>query len=132
MKSAIFQRARELGFDDCRFTTARPPDHAAQFQNWLRSGCHGQMDYLARNAYKRIDPVQVLAAAKTIVTLAASYAAPPGDEMARPGAMGEIARYARFTEVISERCPCRYNFRHRENQPTEHLTVTVTFPMDNR
>ena len=54
------------------------------------------MDYLARNAYKRVDPSQVLAAAKTIVTLAASYAPPPADEISRSATMGEIARYARF------------------------------------
>ena len=97
MKSAIFQRALRLGFDDCRFTTARPPDHAAQFQSWLRAGLHGQMDYLARNAHKRMEPALVLDAAKTIITLAASYAT-PSPERGRPpaGAAGEIARYARY------------------------------------
>jgi len=90
MKAAIFQRARELGFDDCRFTTASPPTHAAHFQRWLQAGLHGQMDYLARNAHKRIAPDRVLAAAKTIITLAASYTPPSA------GAAGQIARYARF------------------------------------
>ena len=28
MKAAIRQHALELGFDDCRFTTADPPDAA--------------------------------------------------------------------------------------------------------
>ena len=91
MKSAIFQRALQLGFDDCRFTTARPPAHAAQFQGWLQAGQHGEMDYLARNAHKRIDPSLVLSAAKTIITLAASYTPPPS-----ANAAGEIARYARY------------------------------------
>jgi epoxyqueuosine reductase len=96
VKSAVIQRAQQLGFDDCRFTTARPPDHAAQFQRWLQAGRHGQMDYLARNAHKRIDPGRVLAAAKTIITLAASYTPPSGGERPGAGATGEIARYARF------------------------------------
>ena len=91
MKSAIFQRALQLGFDDCRFTTPRPPDHAVQFQSWLQAGRHGQMDYLARNAHKRIDPSLVLADAKTIITMAVNYATPPS-----VGAAGEIARYARY------------------------------------
>jgi epoxyqueuosine reductase len=98
VKSAVFQRAQQLGFDDCRFTTARPPVHAAQFQQWLQAGRHGQMDYLARNAYKRIDPAQVLAAAKTIITLAASYTPPSAGERSRTGATGELARYARFDD----------------------------------
>jgi len=96
VKSAVFQRAQELGFDDCRFTTARPPDHATQFQRWLQAGRHGQMDYLARNVHKRIDPDQVLAAAKTIITLAASYTPPTDRDRSGAGATGEIARYARF------------------------------------
>jgi epoxyqueuosine reductase len=95
-KSAIFQRARELGFDGCRFTTAGAPGHAAQFQRWLQDGWHGQMDYLARNAHKRIDPSQVLAAAKTIITLAVSYAPPAASRQPSAGVTGEIARYARY------------------------------------
>jgi epoxyqueuosine reductase len=91
VKSAVFQRALQLGFDDCRFTTANPPDHAAQFQSWLQDGRHGQMEYLARNAHKRIDPALVLHAAKTIITLAVSYTTPLS-----AGDSGEIARYARY------------------------------------
>jgi epoxyqueuosine reductase len=74
MKEAIRRRALELGFDDCRFTTAKPPESAAQFQQWLDSGQHGEMGYLARNAHKRMDPQQVLAGARSIISLAASYA----------------------------------------------------------
>jgi epoxyqueuosine reductase len=96
LKSAISQRALQLGFDDCRFTTASPPDHAAEFKRWLQAGHHGQMDYLARNAHKRIAPDRVLAAAKTIITLAASYTPPDACVPPQMGAAGEIARYARY------------------------------------
>jgi epoxyqueuosine reductase len=72
--SAIRTRALELGFDACRFTTARPPDSAARFQRWLEAGRHGRMAYLERTARKRIEPGQVLAAARSIITLAVSYA----------------------------------------------------------
>jgi epoxyqueuosine reductase len=98
VKSAITQRAQQLGFDGCRFTTSRPPDHAAEFERWLQAGLHGQMDYLARNAHKRIDPAQVLRAAKTIVTLAASYTPPSAADTPQTGAVGEIARYARYDD----------------------------------
>jgi epoxyqueuosine reductase len=74
MKAAIRQRARELGFDDCRFTTAAPPFHAAQFQCWLDGNRHGEMTWLERNADKRLDLQQVLPGAKSVVCLAASYA----------------------------------------------------------
>jgi epoxyqueuosine reductase len=85
MKTAIHQRALELGFDDCRFTTALPPDHARAFQDWLHTGQHGEMSWLARNAEKRLAPRTVLPGAKTIITLATSYHTPtaPGPRPSR-------------------------------------------------
>ena len=74
MKAAIRQRALELGFDDCRFTTAAAPASAEQFQNWLAEKNHGEMAWLERNAPKRIDPQKVLPGAKSVIVLAASYA----------------------------------------------------------
>ena len=73
MKDAVRQRARELGFDDCRFTTAAAPDSREHFQRWLAAGQHGEMGYLARNAHKRVDPELVLASARTVICLAVSY-----------------------------------------------------------
>ena len=73
MKAAIRQRALELGFDDCRFTTAAAPASAEQFQNWLAEKQYGEMAWLERNAPKRIDPQKVLAGAKSVICLAASY-----------------------------------------------------------
>ncbi len=113
MKAAIQKRAAELGFDDCRFTTANPPDHAAHFQSWLASGAHGQMEYLQRNAGKRIDPSQVLANAKTIVTLLVSYATPSAPDSPPARATGQVARYARFRDyhhVLGERLKALASF----------------------
>ena len=60
MKESIHQRALELGFDDCRFTTAEPPESSEQFLKWLEDQCHGTMGWMERNAAKRIDPQLVL------------------------------------------------------------------------
>ena len=74
MKEKIRQRARELGFDDCRFTTAAAPASADKFQDWLAEKRHGGMAWLERIASKRIDPQKVLPGAKSVIVLAASYA----------------------------------------------------------
>ncbi len=105
-RTAIQERARALGFDACRFTTARPPDHAAEFQRWLDAGCHGEMGYLQRNARKRIDPARVLADARTIITFAVSYNMEPAAPGSKAGTAGQIARYAQFSDyhgVLGER-----------------------------
>ena len=106
MKAAIRQRARELGFDDCRFTTAAVPASADKFQDWLTGKQHGEMAWLERSAPKRIDPQKVLPGAKSIICLAASYEIEiPNSELRTPNS-GLVARYARFTdyhEVLGER-----------------------------
>ena len=85
MKEAIRARARELGFDDCRVTSAEAPQSAPQFARWLAMGQHGEMVYLARNAYKRVDPQKVVPQARSIITLAVSYAENP---LPLPGSQG--------------------------------------------
>jgi epoxyqueuosine reductase len=98
MKTLIQKRAEELGFDACRFTSATAPARKEHFERWLQSGCHGEMGYLQRNAEKRVDPQKVLADARTIITLAVSYAS--------ESPAGPIARYARFSDyhdVMGER-----------------------------
>ena len=106
MKAALQQRARELGFDVCRVTSAAPPASAAQLTRWLDTGQHGGMAWLARNAHQRADPNQVLPGARSILCLAVSYAAP--DDLATPpqsaapappqSVTGVVARYARHTD----------------------------------
>jgi epoxyqueuosine reductase len=96
VKIAIQQRARELEFDDCRITTAQPPATSEQFQRWLAARKHGEMGWIERNAHKRVDPQQVLADAKSIITLAVSYA--PPSIVHPPSSSGVVARYARYAD----------------------------------
>src|ERR1019366_1889620 len=73
MKEKIQQRALELGFDDCRFTTAAAPASADKFQDWLAEKRHGEMAWLERTAFRRTDPQKVLPGARSIIVLAANY-----------------------------------------------------------
>lgn len=111
MKETIRQRALELGFDDCRFTTAKPPENSSHLSDWLRAGHHGEMTYLERNAAKRMNPRRILPGAHSIIVLAASYEkgdgfqvtsdadhAPLSRHPPRVNRHAFIARYARFTD----------------------------------
>jgi epoxyqueuosine reductase len=112
MKTAIQQRALELGFDDCRFTAAAAPASAGHFQKWIAEKQFGEMSWLERNSAKRLDPQKVLPGAKSVICLAASYASawerrrPPGgrhfktEQLAggTPALPGIIARYAQFDD----------------------------------
>lgn len=102
MTEAIRRRARELGFDDCRFTSADPPASGGRFREWVAAGRHGEMEYLARQADKRGNPDLVLPGARSVVLLAASYASgEPGRDAqvaGPPAGSGVVARYARFAD----------------------------------
>ncbi|HZR21096.1 MAG TPA: tRNA epoxyqueuosine(34) reductase QueG [Verrucomicrobiae bacterium] len=101
MKELVHRRAKELGFDECRITSAEPPQSATRFQDWLQQQHHGEMAYLQRNAEKRVAPQKVLSEAKSLICLASSYAT--GEETVshstlRTAHFGIVARYARYSD----------------------------------
>lgn len=115
MMAAIRQRAIELGFDDCRFTTAAAPASKEQFQKWIAGKQFGEMNWLERTSPKRIDPRKVMPGAKSVICLAASYELSSSRSSRREKALagkleieqsrvtsaattGIIARYARFDD----------------------------------
>jgi epoxyqueuosine reductase len=110
MKERIRQRARELGFDDCRFTSAAPPASAPALDRWLQNHSHGEMLWLERNAPKRREPQLVLQGARSLITLAINYGRdawrvaeeaerPEGSHPPSPAPRhGSIARYARHAD----------------------------------
>ena len=108
MKEAVRQRAAELGFDDCRFTTAGAPASGDQFKHWIVQKFHGEMGWLERTVEKRTDVQKVLPEAKSVIVLAVSYqtslASHPEEGPDKEGAVSEgtangvVARYARFAD----------------------------------
>lgn len=140
MKAAIQQRARELGFDDCRFSAAHPPETSPQFKHWLAEGRQGEMAYLERNAEKRIDPQRVLAGAKSIVSLAVAYDAEEAPKTTQYAIRdtdfsGVIARYARFSdyhEIIGERLKALTDFINQLGGGMRSLWYVDTGPLLER
>ena len=135
MKAAIRQRALELGFDDCRFTTAAPPASSDQLQQWLASGQHGEMGYLQRNAEKRVDPQRILAGARSVICLTASYES-SRDTTNSARNTGIIARYARFADyhdVLGGRLKTLTDFiNERSGGETRSLWYVDTGPILER
>jgi len=90
----VKQWAAELGFDDCRIARAREATHAAEFQQWIADGKHGDMAWMERAPERRTDPREVLPGCKSLICLALNYY--PGRSPfhdAHPGGY-RIARYA--------------------------------------
>ncbi|MFY9342896.1 MAG: tRNA epoxyqueuosine(34) reductase QueG, partial [Planctomycetota bacterium] len=82
--------AHEVGFDLVRFGPAGPGEHGAHFLRWLDRGRHGEMQYLADNRDRILEPSTWRAGVTSAITLAVDYGGPAGE---LPGG-GRIARYA--------------------------------------
>ena len=150
MKEAIRRRARELGFDDCRFTSAAAPASAGQFQDWLGEKRHGEMAWLERSAPKRIDPQKVLPGATTVICLAASYAKSDEGRVAsdlkwtlatpchpspatRHAAIARYARFADYHDALGERLKLLAAIVNRLGGPaTRSLWYVDTGPLLER
>lgn len=79
LAQAIKAIALELGFVAVGITLPDPPAHLDIYANWLKQGCHGEMKYLAepRRVYLRGHPGELLPGCRSVIVLAARYAAPP-------------------------------------------------------
>jgi epoxyqueuosine reductase len=116
MKSVIRHRALELGFDDCRFTTATPPPNVAAFYDWLAQKKQGEMAWLERNADKRADPQKVLPAAASVIILAASYQTEnqlPAIGLRPSGVIARYAQFADYHDLLAERLKALAEFVNR-------------------
>lgn len=91
----IRRKARELGFDLVRITSADPSRHREYLRKWLDDGQAGTMEYLTRRFEERTDPARYFPGAKSIVCVAMNYHAQLDPVEAQPSTTrGRIARYA--------------------------------------
>jgi len=99
----IRAEATRCGFDSARFARAEEHPHAARLIEWLGTGRHGTMRWMARHPERRADPRLVLSGAKTVISVAMSYYRggwPEAEASSTPGEpagwalRGKVARYA--------------------------------------
>ena len=89
----IKREARRLGFEKVGIAKAVPLGaEGERLKDWLARGYQATMGWMGRNADRRIDPENVLAGARSIVSVALNYYTDvrhPDDDQA-----GKISRYA--------------------------------------
>jgi epoxyqueuosine reductase len=70
----IKQKAADLGFLECGISRAEfLAEEKTCLENWLLQGMHGEMDYMARNLDKRLDPGLLFEGAKSVVSVLLNY-----------------------------------------------------------
>ena len=108
LKDAVVARATSLGFDLVRVTSPDAiPLAAARLAEWLASGHHGTMDWMAETPDRRADPRALWGDVRSVVMVGMSYAPPydPLDLLAETSS-GLVSAYAArrdYHEVIKGR-----------------------------
>lgn len=108
LKARLRKAARELGFDDCRVTSADLDEQIARnLGRYLDAGYHGTMGWMADTKVRRTHPRKLWPQVRTVIVLAANYAN-DGDPLAslNERTAGTISVYARnrdYHDVIKGR-----------------------------
>lgn len=98
IEETIKAKALELGFDLVGITTVEPSIFAEPYREWLANGYAGEMEYLARNVEKRLDPSLMMENAKSLIVVGMNYYADAEEGAGTPeidAERGVFARYAR-------------------------------------
>lgn len=68
-------QALSIGFDACGICSAEPLNETEtlHFEQWIAHDYHADMDYLARNTEKRLDPTLLVEGTKSIISVALNY-----------------------------------------------------------
>ncbi len=101
----IKEKALEIGFDAVGIARAEPlREEGERFEKWLAENYHADMQWLARDPEKRVDPARIFPGAKSVLVVALNYYTPhEHDESAETG---KISRYAwgdDYHDVLKEK-----------------------------
>ena len=108
LKEALAREARALGFDCIGVTAPDAITEAARhFHDFLASGAHGDMDWLAQNPERRADPRALWSDVRSVIMLGINYG-PDDDPLAilTERTRGAISVYAQgddYHELIKKR-----------------------------
>jgi epoxyqueuosine reductase len=108
LKAALANQARVLGFDCIGVTDPDAIGRAgSHFREFLDSGAHGDMDWLAAQPERRTDPRVLWPAVRSIIMLGVNYGPDENPlEILKRGTRGDISAYAQgddYHDVIKKR-----------------------------
>jgi epoxyqueuosine reductase len=123
------------GFDAIGFARAEPvdPRTTLQYQTWLRQQHHASMDYMANKVDLRLNPLQILPSAKTVIVVLVNYFQTVQPEKSLRSF--KIARYAHgqdYHRLLRKRLRAMEAFLKNEAPETEVWSEVDTGPVLER
>jgi len=102
---SVKKLAHDLGFALCRVAPAVEPPRAEAFRQWIANGCASGMEWMMRNADKRVDLQKILPGVQSVIVLALPYFQGSGP--------AGIARYAwneDYHDIVAPKLRCIDDF----------------------
>lgn len=119
-----------LGFQACGISRAGfLSEEKSRLEKWLAQGMHGEMDYMARNTPKRLDPRLLFEGAKSVVSVLLNYY--PSKKQTDPEAP-VLSKYAYGTDyhfVLKEKLQSLLRYIQAEVAPCTGRAFTDSAPV---
>ncbi|MDP3914345.1 MAG: tRNA epoxyqueuosine(34) reductase QueG [Bacteroidota bacterium] len=129
----IKAKARELGFQDCGISRAKFLDaEKDRLLNWLADEMHGEMNYMANNLDKRLDPRLLVENARSVISVLLNYF--PAEKQTDPAAP-VLSKYAYGTDyhfVMKDKLGELLRFIQEEIAPCESRCFVDSAPVLDR
>lgn len=129
----IKAKARELGFQDCGISRAKFLDaEKDRLLNWLANEMHGEMNYMANNIEKRLDPRLLVENARSVISVLLNYF--PAEKQTDPEAP-VLSKYAYATDyhfVMKDKLGELLRFIQEEIAPCESRCFVDSAPVLDR
>src|SRR5688572_20119079 len=127
----IKERALAEGFDKVGIVRAVQLDNEAErLDEWLARGYHADMNWMARDPSKRVDPRGIFPSARTVVVVAINYYTPSlhrdNDQT------GKVSRYAwgdDYHEIVATKLHSLLNWINEQTPNTEGKVCVDIQPM---
>ncbi|MCA9279020.1 MAG: tRNA epoxyqueuosine(34) reductase QueG [Phycisphaeraceae bacterium] len=135
----LTQRVLEMcidhGFALAGVSSLEPSEHINFYNNWIDSGKHGAMSYLARNVDLRLHPAYMIENARCAVVVADLYANRQEPSLPLHSGAGRVARYAQgrdYHKVIRKRLHAICDVLREAHTGHEHRAFVDTAPVLER
>lgn len=129
----IKHKARELGFLDCGISESRfLAEEKDRLLKWLQDGMNGEMEYMANNMDKRLDPKLLVENSRSVISVLLNYF--PSDKQADPE-VPVLSKYAFGTDyhfVMKDKLGELLQFIQTEIAPCEGRCFVDSAPVLDR
>ncbi len=97
LSQRIKRIGEELGFQQIGITDTRLDQYHSHYKQWIEKNYHGEMDYMARNVEKRLQPEQMIPGTLSVICVRLDYLVNEGkwpQKLLQKPEMAYISRYA--------------------------------------